>query len=112
MQDKRANPRRKLTERIEIVDVNSGHTLGYLVNISAGGFMLYADQAPAVNRLFQLRMETDSAIAALDGVELGAECLWTQAVTESGHHWAGFQIIDISDQGSALIRHLLEEWTE
>lgn len=112
MQDKRANPRRKLTERIEVIDANGGASLGYLVNISLGGFMLLSDTAPEVNRLFQLRMRSDSDIPGLAEMELGAECLWTQTLTESGHHWAGFQIIDLSEQAGAMVRHLLEEWSE
>ncbi len=113
MQEKRANPRLKLTERIEVIDANEERSLGYLVNISLGGFMLLTDQAPPeVNRLFQLRLRSDADIPGLEGIEVGAECLWTQAVTDSGHHWAGFQIIDLSDEGNTTVRHLLEEWSE
>ncbi len=112
MPEHRASPRRKLTEKIDVIDVNSGQAMGHLVNISVGGFMLFSDREPDVNRLFQVQLRSDSPIPGLDGVEIGAECLWSQAITESGHFWAGFQIIDISDQGRRLVQHLLEECSE
>jgi len=112
MSDNRAHPRRKLTEKIDMIDINNGQMLGHLVNISAGGFMVFTDRAPEVNRLFQMRLQSNSSISGLDGVEIGAECLWSRAITESGHFWAGFQIIDISDEGRGLVQHLLEEWSE
>ena len=112
MKEQRTSPRKRVTEKIDIVDINQGEYLGNMVNISAGGFMLLCSSPVATNQLFQLRMSLPAFINGADHIELGAECLWCNDVSNSGSWWAGFQIIDISDQDLSLIQHLLDECTE
>ncbi len=112
MSDQRTSPRKRVTEKIDIIDVNREEYLGNLVNISAGGFMLLCSDPPPTNQLFQLRMSLPASVAGADHIDMGAECLWCNSVSDSGSWWAGFQIIDISDQGVELIRHLFDEWAE
>jgi hypothetical protein len=112
MQEQRTSPRKQVTEKIDIIDINRDEYLGNLVNISAGGFMLLCSTPPPTNQLFQVRMSLPTSIDHVDHIDLGAECLWCNAVSESGSWWAGFQIIDISDQGIRLIEQLFAKWTE
>ena len=112
MQDKRSSPRRRVNEKIELRDIHTDQLLGNLVNISDSGFMLLADQSLSTNQLFQLRMLFPTPIENVEHIELGAECLWRQDVPDTDHCWAGFHIIDISEQATHLIQHLISDWTE
>jgi len=112
MQDNRSSPRKRVNEKIELRDVHTEQLVGTLVNISESGFMLLADQSLSTNQLFQLRMLFPTPIENVEHIELGAECLWRQDVPDTDHCWAGFHIIDISDQAIRLIQHLISDWTE
>ncbi|MCB1859829.1 MAG: PilZ domain-containing protein [Gammaproteobacteria bacterium] len=112
MKEQRTNPRRRVNETIEIIDTNTGERLGYLVNISVGGLMLLSDIAVSPNQLFQLRMIPPSQAAETTAIEFGAECLWVQDTEDESPCWAGFQIIDISEQGTSQILQLMADWTE
>ena len=111
-QEKRSSPRLQVNERIELTDLNSNQPLGNLVNISVSGFMLLTDRSLSPNRLFQLRMQLPTPIEYVESIDFGAECLWCQEVPDSDHCWAGFQIIDISEQNSRLIQSLIGSWAD
>ncbi|MCP3870224.1 MAG: PilZ domain-containing protein [Gammaproteobacteria bacterium] len=104
MQELRFHPRIPVDKNIGIVDINTETTLGRLANLSLGGFMLLAHSEIAPNQLFQLRLQLPEKSG---DIELGAECLWSQETSDQRHYWAGFQIIDISDQNANLIEQLL-----
>ena len=113
MQENRVSPRKRVNEKIQIRDLNTGELLGNLVNISTGGLMLLSQVALTPNRLFQLSLALPAPIDGIPVIEFGAECLWVQDNVETnGPCWAGFQIIDISDLGTMLIEHLIKAWTE
>jgi hypothetical protein len=111
--EKRIEPRKQANEKVTVTDINSGRLLGNLVNISQGGFMLVSDAAPNPGQLFQLRLLLPTPILDQGHIELGAECLWCQEASDSdGYCWAGFQIIDVSEQGADLIEQLVSRWTD
>ena len=113
MQENRVSPRKRVNEKVQITDINSGQQIGNLVNISTGGLMLLSDIPLTPNRLFQLSLALPAPIDGVPAVEFGAECLWVQDNTETnGPCWAGSQIIDISDLNASLIEHLMKAWTE
>ena len=113
MHENRVNPRTRVNERILVEDLNSGQIMGNLVNISAGGLMLLSEIPLAPNRLFQLNLKLPAPIDGVADIEFGAECLWVQDGSDTNSpSWAGFQIIDITEQGSQLISQLMSEWAE
>jgi hypothetical protein len=111
MQENRSSPRKQLNEKIDVLDINSGELLGTLVNISPGGFMLFSNKPVDSNRLFQLRLQMPEADAG-ETLELGAESLWCKDTTHSRGYWAGFQIIDISEQGIRQVKQLFDNWAK
>ncbi|MCB1759457.1 MAG: PilZ domain-containing protein [Gammaproteobacteria bacterium] len=113
MHENRTSPRKRVHEKIQVVDLNSGEVMGNLVNISTGGLMLLSEVPLAPNRLFQLSLVLPSQLDGAASIEFGVECLWVQDAEESNAPcWAGFQIIDISEQSSQLIAQLMAAWTE
>ena len=112
MNEKRTAPRKRVNEKIEVVDNNTSERLGYLVNISVSGLMLLSDTGLSPNQLFQLSLIPPSGANGSSAIEFGAECLWVQDNSNGGPCWAGFQIIDISDEGSGRIVQLMADWTE
>ncbi len=108
MNDKRTSERKPVSGLIEVLDLPRGQTAGHLANISSGGFMLVAREYEIEpNMVFQFRFFFPTPIMDRDTIDCGAESLWSEpAVGEKGY-WAGFQIIDISDQDAELFSYLI-----
>ncbi|MCP3666580.1 MAG: PilZ domain-containing protein [Gammaproteobacteria bacterium] len=112
MSDKRTYPRRRLNDRLDIIDTRSDQILGNLINISKGGFMLLSNVQIPTHQLYQLRLPLTTPVNGIESIDIGATCLWCQETGQSGRSWIGFQIIDISEQNSKIIETLIEDWQE
>ncbi|MGD2083594.1 MAG: PilZ domain-containing protein [Chromatiales bacterium] len=99
------------------VDIQSGiyvwneiedSPLGQLANISRGGLMVITDQPLPTDAVYQVYIQGRKPSAALPRFSLGVETLWTHP--GPGHHsyWVGMRIIDISEEGKALLRQLMD----
>jgi len=110
MQNKRFSIRKRPNESIAIFDVNAGHSLGHLANISMGGLMLVGSISTAPGSLFQLQMPLSTPIYGADTIEFGVESLWCLRAKDTCSYWTGFQIIDISDSASNTIAALISGW--
>jgi hypothetical protein len=109
MNEKRVGVRKVTNGLIEVLDVTRGHTIGHLANLSVGGFMLVArEQEIAPNMVFQFRFFFPKPIMDRDCIDCGAESLWSDPAPGEKGYWAGFQIIDISDEDAKLIQHLVD----
>jgi len=106
----RREQRNAVEERIAIINLLSGNSIGNLVNISEGGFTLITDQELPINTLFQLRMTLPAGLTESTHIEIGAESLWRNASTTSNYQWYGFHIIDISADNAEMIKRLIQAW--
>lgn len=106
----RGQPRNTVQEKIDVIDLLSGETIGNLINISEGGFMLITDQELPLNSLFQLRLVLPEGLTEASNIEVGAESLWSNASTTSDYLWYGFHIIDISTDNAKVIDQLSQSW--
>jgi len=110
MRNKRSSIRKRPNESVPIIDINAGHTLGYLANISMGGLMLIGQTPSAPGTLFQLQMPLPTPIQGVNTIEFGVESLWCQRTRDTCSYWTGFQIIDLSDSASNTIEALISDW--
>ena len=110
VQEHRGQQRIEVSEVIKVVDRQTGHTVGQLVNISEDGLMLLSSEPIPENSIFQLSLEfaANSASAADGPVMIGVESLWSNSSSDQSQHWVGFYIIDISEQDLERIRKLIK----
>jgi len=107
-QEMRSQSRTEVSEVIRVIDTQTGKTIGQLVNISEEGFMLLGSQRISENSIFQLSLESESAAQGISPILIGAENLWCHSTSDKTQHWAGFYIIDISDEDQERVRHLTD----
>ena len=112
MPDNRRTPRKNPDQAIEIHDINSGHILGQLVNITIEGLMLIGPEAIPPGTLYQLHMPLPDPTNGISAIDFGVESLWHQSAGNSNRYWTGFQIIDISPENSAAVESISEGWKE
>ncbi len=103
-EQKRRLVRHDVSEQIELHDCMRDRLLGSLVNIHTEGLMLMSDQPVSEDRIYSLELRLGQ-----QRIRLGAECLWSRDSAGTSPYWAGFQIIDISDQALAAIRDLVAD---
>jgi c-di-GMP-binding flagellar brake protein YcgR len=80
---------------------------GRLVNISEEGLMILTSEPVSENSIFQLSLALCNKEDDGDPIEIGVECLWCKQGNNEGQFWAGFYIIDISEQDQERIRRLV-----
>lgn len=105
--DKRRNERKDIIQLISVTNVMTGQNLGQVVNLSLDGFMLIGSGQIKEDCLYQLNFHLSEAEQERATLSLGAECLWIRETDSGTQYWAGFHIMDISDEDSAFIAALL-----
>lgn len=108
---RRAQERKELSQPITIQDIINNRPIGELVNISANGLMLICDDEIDTNSIFQFSMHLPKEINGQSRLDIGVDCLWCRKVDNFNRYWAGFQIIDASDETNAVIELLIENYT-
>lgn len=104
----RRSVRRSVSESLQIIDVMTGATLGRVGNLSADGLMLISAQALPDHHVYQVRFPLPDSAAGAAPLEVGIQCLWSEAASGEHSHWAGCQIVSISPDD----RDALDDWVE
>jgi len=104
--DQRCKNRVTIPEHPTILDAHSGKTIGQLVNLSADGLMIAGAEHIGCSHVCQMRIPLIKGDKQLE-IQLGAESLWSEDANDSGIHWTGFQIIDISPEDQLILDAVL-----
>lgn len=107
--DKRSQIRIPVDDEICVRDTVSGVELGTLANIHDEGFMVISDGGLKEDNLYQVSFEINSGRAPIN---LGAECLWISETGTGDQVWAGFQIMDLSEDARLSIEQLMAQYQE
>ncbi|UVE18509.1 PilZ domain-containing protein [Pseudomonas sp. LS44] len=108
MNDRRQHSRQSTELQLEVFDLHSGKRLGRVVDLSTEGFMLFSDHAMEVDSVIECRLMASNGPAGAKEVQLGADCLWSRPGADGQHCWAGFHIIDLSDEQTEALNILLK----
>ena len=90
----------------QILDAHNGNILGQLVNLSVEGLMAVSPQGINCGTVCQVRIPLLVGEQSVE-IQLGIESLWCEDANESGSHWTGFQIIDISPAHQKILNSVV-----
>ncbi|MEN8763968.1 MAG: PilZ domain-containing protein [Thiogranum sp.] len=90
----------------QILDAYSGNILGQLVNLSVDGLMSVSPAGINCGTVCQVRIPLLVGDQSVE-IQLGIESLWCEDANESGAHWSGFQIIDISPEHQEILNSIV-----
>lgn len=109
---RRKHPRHTLRNTVTVVDTNSGKTLGTIANLSQEGIMLVHNHPLESENIYQIRLCIAEGLMNDEkpiDIEMGIDCLWVSPAGDTAStYWSGCQIIDISDDASALIEQIIQ----
>ena len=103
-QERRRLERHEVNGQIDAFDRVTGQLIGRLVDIHSEGLMLLANNLAEVGNIYQLSLQknTNNEI----WLEVGVDCLWKNPANGEDRFWAGFRVIDASDEALAALANL------
>ncbi|MGS2722924.1 PilZ domain-containing protein [Porticoccus sp. GXU_MW_L64] len=93
-QERRRLERHEVTSQVDAVDRITGQSVGRLVDIHSEGLMLITGDQVEVGNIYQLSLKRGSDI----WLQVGVDCLWKNPANGEGRYWAGFRVIDATDE--------------
>lgn len=106
-EEKRKHVRVDVPRVVRVIDRQTNCDFGQLVNISEEGLMIQTTEPVAENFIFQLSLGFHNEADDIHPIDIGVECLWCRTGNQDDKFWAGFYIIDISEQAQERIRRLV-----
>ncbi|GAB2501405.1 PilZ domain-containing protein [Lysobacter humi (ex Lee et al. 2017)] len=95
--ESRRSRRRRVEERVEVVDAMTELAVGQLGNLSESGLLLLASAPLHEDCLYQLRFALPDVPGRGVPLEVGAHLLWRNAAAPPGQAWIGFRFLSIED---------------
>jgi hypothetical protein len=96
--------RRKVDDRIEVLDTMTDRVVGHLSDLSETGMLLILSQPLMSDALYQFRFKLTDDAGKPQAIELGAHELWSDPAAAPGQVWTGFRFIDIAAKDLLFIR--------
>ncbi len=106
--ESRRRERKEVDQPIAVKDALLDAEVGQVVNIHEEGFMLIGSGKIRENCLYQLSMHLSKEVDSRSNISVGAECLWLKETDSGTQYWAGFHIIDISENDRDVITKLVQ----
>lgn len=104
----RRSVRKRTTDAIMVTNAMTGETLGRIGNLSVDGMMLITAQPIPDGRLLQLQFLLSDADRKHRRMEIGIQCMWSEAARTERTCWTGCRIIDIAPSE----QEILDGWVE
>ncbi|MCV6605513.1 MAG: PilZ domain-containing protein [Porticoccaceae bacterium] len=101
-QERRRLERHEVSGQVDAVDRLTGHNIGRLVDIHSEGLMLITGNQVEVGNIYQVSLKKEGGI----WLEVGVDCLWKNPANGEDRYWAGFRVIDASDDALAQLENL------
>ena len=96
--------RRKVDERVEVMDAMTERVVGHLSDLSETGLLLIANQPMTSDALYQLRFRLADDSRHERVIEVGAHELWSDQAAAPGQVWTGFRFIDLAPADQLFLR--------
>jgi hypothetical protein len=96
--------RRKVDERVEVMDAMTDRVVGHLSDLSETGLLLIANQPMTSDALYQLRFKLVDGNRHERVIEVGAHELWSDQAAAPGQVWTGFRFIDLAPTDLLFLR--------
>ena len=111
MADKRRLNRRQFTYYMQVVDDTSKQILGYLSDISTGGFKLDCDHRIPVGQDFRLTIQLNNEIADKTSMTFIARAKWCHPdhIDPTSYN-VGFEIINMAPSDNLIFQRMFEKY--
>lgn len=111
--ERRQQTRHKLDDDVQVVNADSGKTLGIIADLHNNGFMLAGTGKVKTDRVYNIKLLLPRHVNGLSEVAFQAECLWisNSMSEESSLFWAGFQILPDTQRSLLSVNDVIAEFS-
>ena len=112
LDERRTTKRRLCWHYLGVTDNDTHELLGYLSDISLGGFRIESQKALTINKTFYLRLDSIPEISNAGYISVFAKSVWGQPDPFSPNEYSeGFQIVNILPNEQKIYQRIVEEYT-
>jgi hypothetical protein len=109
-EEKRKVRRRSLEYDFEVVERETGMTVGKIVNISLEGMMLIATDSQVSDTVNELQIRLPETINDKKTIDCKAKCMWCKKNGVTDFYEAGFRLVDIHENDIKAIVSLIARY--
>ena len=110
MENRRKFKRKYLVYPIRIFNPNTNRLIGFVENITIEGMLLKAGQPFPTNQTYQLKMLLGEETYKTGYFKFSAECKWWDKDNFTGFYNIGFQLKDVSFEGSQVLDLIIHKF--
>ncbi len=110
LQEKRRFPRKAPEKAAEVLDNDTGLSIGILEDVSKGGFSILTDQGIRPSETRNVTLILPGPKESTHRVSLTAECVWCQSSSDRTDFAAGFILCHIEDQDEVALNYYIRDY--
>lgn len=105
----RALKRRHLIFYLEVLDDETGHYLGHLVDLTTKGIMVISKEPIETGKAFRLRMDFPEEGGETTRLVFRAQAVWSGKDINPYFYDTGFEVLDLSPLDKVHIQRLIDQ---
>ena len=110
VQERRRFPRKPLQQLAEVLDNDTGVSIGVLEDVSRGGFSLVTDKEFRPTEIRNVTLVLPGPLGTHHLVAMTAECVWCQLLDRRQDYAAGFSLKVIDDQDLVALNYFIRDY--
>ena len=110
IQEKRRFPRKPLQQPAEVLDNDTGVSIGVLEDVSRGGFSLVTSQTFRPSEHRSVTLILPGPLGTHHIVVMTAECVWCQKLNQRQAFAVGFSLKIIDDQDLVALNYFIRDY--
>lgn len=103
MYEKRRLERHKISNSLEVYDLDSGQHIGRVVDLHAEGLMLLSEQPIELFRRYALQVSLPMTLNGTTEFFADAESLWQRESIAGGQYWTGLHFVQLPEDAKRCI---------
>ncbi len=109
--DNRKMERRDFTYYMKVTEAATGNLVGYLADISTGGFKLDSEKELVIGREYRLQIDLTPDIANKTSMLFSAKCMWIQPDNVNPNAFkVGFKITQMAPSDAIIFQRMFEKY--
>lgn len=110
MKKHRRRPRKNTPHLVNVLDLETGKSLGRVVDITADGMMLVTKDAVPNGHRVQVRVILPVMVQARTDVQLEAEVVWCKQDSNPSYFKVGFRFLNLAGEDGFLLEDVMQKF--
>lgn len=110
MKKHRRRPRKNTPHLVKVLDDATGKPLGRVVDITADGMMLVAENKFEIGTLIDVRVVLPVMVQARTDVNVEAKAVWCKQDSNPQYYKVGFQFQNLSGDDGFLLEDVMQKF--